>query len=168
VSVIHNESYHGKHAATPEYRAWQQMKKRCCNPLDKAFCNYGGRGITIDPVWLVDYKAFLSHVGRRPSCRHSLDRINNERGYYPGNVRWATYREQAQNSRNVRIVKFAGIKLPLSEWARRLGLKQPTLSRRLAWGWSVRRALTQPVRGVGQKQQRTLAQALKVERVVGL
>ena len=84
---------------TPEYRCWQQIKERCLNPKHKAYPDYGGRGITIDPVWVQDFEAFYSFVGNRPTAKHSLDRIENSRGYEPGNVRWATMKEQNNNRR---------------------------------------------------------------------
>jgi hypothetical protein len=84
---------------TPEYRCWQQIKARCLNPNHRAFPHYGGRGITIAPEWADDFLAFLRHVGPRPSEGHSLDRIDNDAGYVPSNVRWATWEEQAANRR---------------------------------------------------------------------
>lgn len=85
---------------TPEYRAWGNMKTRCVNPNDaKRFARYGGRGIAIDPEWMEDFAAFLAHIGPRPSAGMSVDRIDNERGYEPGNVRWATALEQRLNQR---------------------------------------------------------------------
>lgn len=84
---------------TPEYRCWQQIKARCLNTNHRAYPNYGGRGITIAPEWARDFSAFLDHVGLRLSERHSLDRIDNEQGYVPGNVKWATWEEQAANRR---------------------------------------------------------------------
>ncbi len=75
------------------------MKRRCFNPKVREFRNYGGRGITVCGEWRESYAAFLDHVGRRPSPKHSLDRIDNEGDYEPGNVRWATALEQRHNCR---------------------------------------------------------------------
>jgi hypothetical protein len=83
----------------PEYRYWQDMKRRCLNPNAHNYGHYGARGISVCPEWVNDYEAFLAHVGRRPSPEHSLDRIDNDRGYEPGNVRWGTKAEQANNRR---------------------------------------------------------------------
>jgi hypothetical protein len=86
-------------SVTPEYKAWVHLVARCENPNDPSFADYGGRGITVCPEWRHDPAAFLAHVGPRPSARHSIDRIDNSRGYCPGNVRWATKKEQACNRR---------------------------------------------------------------------
>lgn len=88
-----------KWKATPEYNSWTNMKQRCLNPNSKAYKYYGGRGITIHPEWVNDFKAFYAYVGDKPSPSHSIDRINNDGNYEPGNVRWATKREQVSNRR---------------------------------------------------------------------
>src|SRR5690242_9916571 len=82
---------------SPEYRSWQAMKSRCLNPNVPAYPRYGGRGITIWPEWVDDFAAFYAHIGPRPSLAYSLDRIDNDGSYVPGNVRWATASEQAFN-----------------------------------------------------------------------
>lgn len=76
------------------------MIKRCENPKNHAYPRYGGRGITVCPEWRSDFAAFLRDVGPRPSPDLSLDRIDNNGNYEPGNVRWATAAQQAQNRRN--------------------------------------------------------------------
>jgi hypothetical protein len=81
---------------TPEYQIWHGILQRCWNPKNKAFDRYGGRGIKIADRWKV-FSNFLADVGRRPSPRHSLDRINNEGDYEPANVRWALNRDQGRN-----------------------------------------------------------------------
>ncbi len=94
----HGESNSGKGIPpTKEYRTWQGIKTRCYKKNFKHYHCYGGRGITVDARWRDNYEAFLSDVGRAPSSRHSLDRIDNDGNYEPGNVRWATHREQALN-----------------------------------------------------------------------
>jgi hypothetical protein len=84
---------------TLEYKCWQQIKARCLNSNHIAYPDYGGRGITIHPDWLGNFPAFLAHIGLRPSKHYSLDRIRNDLGYEPGNVRWATRLEQNNNRR---------------------------------------------------------------------
>lgn len=82
---------------TPEYATWRRMKDRCTNPKNHKFYRYGGRGIRIAAEWHDDYPAFLSHIGPKPSIRHSVDRINNDGHYEPGNVRWALPHVQSLN-----------------------------------------------------------------------
>lgn len=89
---------HGK-SGTPLYKCWLAMKQRCRNPKNKAFPDYGGRGIKVCERWSV-FLNFLSDVGEKPSSEHSLDRYPNNNGNYePGNVRWATRTEQNNNQR---------------------------------------------------------------------
>lgn len=92
-------SKHGESNKTPEYLAWANMRKRCRSPTHKQYADYGGRGIDVeDPRW-DEYPIFLADMGRKTSPAHSLDRIDNERGYYRENCRWATQSEQLLNRR---------------------------------------------------------------------
>jgi hypothetical protein len=88
---------HGR-TGTSEHRAWVNMLQRCENPNHKSYKNYGGRGIAVCERWH-DFQAFVADVGPRPSPSLSLDRIDNDGGYEPGNVRWATRSEQNSNRR---------------------------------------------------------------------
>ncbi len=94
----HGSSAHG---ITKEYRTWKGIKTRCLNQNVKCFHYYGGRGITIAAEWIDDFPAFLAHIGPAPSSAHSVDRVDNNRGYEPGNVRWATATQQNRNTRRV-------------------------------------------------------------------
>ena len=86
--------------STPEYEAWCEMNKRCYNPNFHGYSNYGGRGIKVRHAkWRKDFSSFFAYVGHRPSYKHSLDRIDNDGHYEPGNVRWATKKQQANNRR---------------------------------------------------------------------
>lgn len=131
---------------TPEYRAWQTARHRCASPKSPAWLRYGGRGITMAPEWLNDPAAFLAHVGPRPSTAHELDRLENNRGYVPGNVRWTTRPVNDRNRRSNRIIEHAGRAMPLVAWAAETGIPADSIAHRLRAGWPVDQALTKPVK----------------------
>lgn len=119
---------------TPEHVAWVHAKQRCNNPNNSDYQNYGARGITMAPEWESNFTAFLAEVGPRPTPAHSLDRIECNRGYEPGNVRWATLDEQAANRRWCLLVEWQGRKVTPAELARETGVPYMTLKKRLERG----------------------------------
>ena len=127
-----------------EYRAWSNMKQRCLNPARvKDFQYYKAKGITVCDRWLRDFDAFLVSVGRRPSPVHSLDRYPNREGNYePGNVRWATQREQSENRCNVHAIEFQGETLTLAEVCRRTKMPYSLVFTRLKRGHTIDVALS--------------------------
>lgn len=131
---------------TPEYRAWQQIRLRCMDPKHAAYPSYGGRGITLAAEWVDDPAAFVAHVGARPSPKHEIDRVDNERGYEPGNLRWATRSENDRNRRSNRLIEYRGETLPVVTWCERLGLSTTVAYKRLELGWTVERTLETPTR----------------------
>ncbi len=126
----------------PMYKLWLNVKDRCNNPKNPYFHNYGGRGIKMAPELEADFGAFLAAVGPRPSPAHSLDRIDNDLGYAPGNLRWATKKEQANNMRKSVFVEFEGKRLTVQQWADSLGVARSVLHYRLFQAkWPLERAL---------------------------
>jgi hypothetical protein len=88
---------------TPEYRSWRAMKSRCLNSNHVAYKNYGGRGITIYNEWINSFESFIKDMGKRPTIKHTLDRINNNGNYEPSNCRWSTPKQQAKNRRKKEV-----------------------------------------------------------------
>lgn len=102
----HQEKGHGM-VKTPEWRAWRAMRVRCSQPTHPKWKDYGGRGIRVCDEWQKSFLAFYEHIGAKPGKGYSLDRVDNNGNYEPGNVRWATYIEQNNNQR--RSKKYANI-----------------------------------------------------------
>ena len=129
---------------TPEYCAWVSMKQRCVNPANPSFAYYGGRDIAVCPQWRDSFPQFLSDMGARPSSNHTLERLDNERGYEPGNVAWATRTVQQRNRRTSRKITWNGVTLTLIEWAEKLGIPRTTLNKRLNV-WPLPKAMSAPI-----------------------
>jgi hypothetical protein len=146
-SIILRNLIHGK-TRLPEYAIWKGMKNRCTNPKNKSFKHYGGCGIKVHPAWLESFPEFYEHVGPRPTPKHSIERINNNLGYVPGNVKWATGIEQGNNKGNNRSVVFGERTMTLAQWARITGINDQTLFSRIdTLGWPIEKAFNQPVKG---------------------
>lgn len=138
---------HGCHNK-PEtgYKCWESMLHRCRSEDEPL---YHGKGITVWPEWEETngkgFTAFITHIGPRPSLKHSIDRYPNKNGNYePGNVRWATQKEQANNTNRNVDIDFQGRTQTLAQWAEELGINAATLhSRVVLRGWPVERAFTE-------------------------
>jgi hypothetical protein len=128
----HGHSAGGR--TTREYRTWRGVLARCLNPKNPWYYRYGGRGITVAEEWLYSFVNFLRDVGPCPSPHHSLDRINNDEGYNKQNVRWATLEQQANNRRDNVLICVNGITETLAETARRYGIPDWDVRRRLELG----------------------------------
>lgn len=144
----HRKSFRRTHgqSKTKEYRTWRSMIGRCYNKKDGEYHRYGARGIKVCAAWRHSFPTFLADMGFCPEG-YSIERIDNNGDYCATNCRWATVLEQGQNKRNNRILTHNGITLTLSAWSRKASIRLTTLHSRLRQGWSVERALTEPVRG---------------------
>lgn len=127
-----------------EFIAWTNLRRRChATPGNKDYSRYAGRGINVCARWDSSFDNFLADMGESPSAKHSLDRIDNDGDYEPGNCRWATATEQSNNrSFNVRLT-FRGETLTTAQWCTKLGIDRSVLCMRLRAGWSTERALTE-------------------------
>jgi hypothetical protein len=128
------------------YTSWQSMLSRCIyRKHSPVWRHYGGRGIKVCDRWM-QFANFLADMGERPNGK-TLDRFPNQNGNYePGNCRWATRKEQADNSATPKILVYAGLSLSIADWSRRLGATNLSLvGKRLRRGWTLERAVTEPV-----------------------
>jgi hypothetical protein len=144
---------HGE-SGSPEHVAWLAMKERVRNPNHRQFHNYGGRGIKVCDRWLNSYENFLADVGRKPTRKHTLDRIDVDGDYEPGNVRWATLAEQQSNKTTNVFVSAFGERLTVSQWARKTGVGRHNISNRLKAGWTPEQAVMTPAK-YGQRIARS-------------
>ncbi len=130
----------------PEYAIWRGLINRCENPNVHAFRHYGGRGIKVGKSWRYSYANFLADMGSRPSPKHSVERINNNGNYEPGNCKWATPQEQGNNRRNTRRVFYRGVNMTLAHAVRLAGsvIHIEAAWIRLQWGWPSEKALETP------------------------
>lgn len=108
---------------TIEYYSWINMITRCRNKNFKSKKHYSGRGIDVCNRWRNSFNDFFDDMGNRPSKAHSLDRINNDLGYYKENCRWATQAEQGRNRRNNLWIEFMGKRMVMADWAKLLNVK---------------------------------------------
>lgn len=149
--TIRNNTTHGM-SQHPIIRTWRHMIARCSNPTDHDYPAYGARGIRVCEEWAGNIKAFHDYVSSLPNYKaegYTLDRIDNDGNYEPGNVRWATQAQQNRNTRKSKIIVHNGESKCLSEWARDTGIHIQTLRRRIKLGWPTEKLLTQqPLRHI--------------------
>lgn len=144
---------------TLEYSTWQGMIQRCHKAGSLAYEQYGNRGITVCAGWRASFISFYADMGKRPSSEHSIDRIDNEKGYWCGhcneciekghiaNCRWATDIEQNNNTRSCRLITWHNKTQSLTMWAKDIHIDRRTLRSRLVeQRWSVEKAFTTPTR----------------------
>lgn len=109
--VLESNTIHGQ-SNTSEYHAWWDMIERCRNPTCEAYSFYGGRGIEVFDAWVNDFNMFISHIGHKTCEDHELDRIDNNDGYFPGNVRWTTRSVNMSNTRRSVSYKIGNVVYP--------------------------------------------------------
>lgn len=128
-----------------EYSIWWAMKDRCNSQKCKAYGYYGGRGIKVCERWNKSFQNFMEDMGYRPSKNHSLERVDNNKGYSPENCKWATIDEQSNNKSNCVYVEYLGMKKTLSQWAKWANISYSCFMNRISnYGWSFERAITTP------------------------
>lgn len=137
-AVTHGEASN----RTMEYNIWSNMKSRCLNKSNRDYDKYGGRGIFICEEWVGSYETFLMDMGRSPSKKHSVDRIDNNSGYCPENCRWVMQYEQLRNTRRNVNITFNGITKTAQDWANDLNMTRSAFVKRLK-NWGLERALTE-------------------------
>lgn len=141
-----NSSYKHGFTKTREYKIWCGMRSRVKigNELNRKY--YKDRGITVCDRWQKSFQNFLNDMGSCPSEEHSIDRINPDGNYEPENCRWATRVEQMNNTRSNVLITFKGRTLTQEQWGQETGLGGLTIYKRLKRGWSVERALSEPLK----------------------
>lgn len=144
---------------SPEYAAWANITNRCTRPTHPSYHHYGGRGIKLFQDWMGrgGFSRFIAYVGRRPSDKHTIERIDNNRGYEPGNVKWATRGEQMINTRANHWVVINGVRKLLKDWAREYDIHDTTVLHRIERGMTEIEAITTPARFGGRRASKKVA-----------
>lgn len=127
---------------TPTYRSWANIKARTTNPKCKEYKWYGARGIFMCDEWLNSFEKFFGYIGSPPAANLTVDRIDNDKGYVPGNVRWATQKTQSNNKSNNLVIVAHGRSQTASEWSDETGILRSTISARIKNGWSGEEAVS--------------------------
>lgn len=138
----HGNIVHGL-TGTPEHQAWLGMRHRCYSKNGRGYRYYGARGIEICDRWRNDPSAFAKDMGPRPPGT-SIDRIDNNKGYEPGNCRWATDEQQARNTSRNHNITYRETTMCVTAWALKIGMKRNCLVARISKGWSIERAIETP------------------------
>lgn len=135
--------YHGM-TKTPEYVSWSTMRARCNDKTHEKYPLYGGRGISVCDRWANSFMNFYADMGKKPTHKHQLDRIDNDGNYEPNNCQWLTNKENNRKRSDCHFLEHMGQRKCLSEWAEILGVDQQTISSRLTRGWSIEKTVTTP------------------------
>ena len=128
------------------YKVWSGIIQRCYNPKAKNYHNYGGRGIKMFEPWRRSFTSFESYcLAKGWKQGLQVDRIDNDDGYFPGNIRFVTCAENLRNKRSNNLITYKGETHCLTDWSNILGIADSTLQRRLTSGWSIEDAFTRPI-----------------------
>lgn len=130
----HNLRYH------PLYNIYYNIKRRCYNPVNPSYKDYGGRGIKMCDRWKNSFQNFYNDMIKSYIKGLSIDRINNDGNYELSNCRWATIKEQSQHRRNTVYLTYQGRTQNLTQWAKELKINRKTLEKRLKSGWSIEKS----------------------------
>lgn len=128
----------------PLYHIWKNIIDRIENPKNVSWHNYGGRGIKVCDRWRNSFQNFIDDMGERPSLGHSVDRIDNNGDYAPENCRWATMREQHNNTRKNVYAEIDGVSKTMAQWCRFYNINYATAHSRIKKGWPIKKALETP------------------------
>lgn len=119
---------------TSTYTSWYSMKHRCLNENSVDYKHYGGRGIIVCPTWISSFNTFYNDMGERPSMNHSIDRINNNKGYNKNNCKWSTHKEQNRNRRDTLYILYKNDSKSLAEWCDILNLDYKKVYKKIKQG----------------------------------
>lgn len=155
---------HPRRYLYPEFIPWEGMLGRCYTKSDVAYHRYGGRGIKVCARWRMSFDNFRKDMGPRPSKKHSIDRINNDGNYEPGNCRWATMAEQHRNKRNSVLLTIDGQTKTVHEWGREYFLSPSTVAARMRSGMSPRDCVNKPSRSAAVQRRKMAEQVKNKER----
>jgi hypothetical protein len=147
---------------SPEYGVWSKMRRRCSDPAESSYPYYGGRGIRVCDRWQGKdgFANFLGDMGRRPSVKHQIDRIDSDGNYEPANCRWATKTENIRNRSNTKTITLNGVTKSRAEWSELYGIPLYVAAKRERAGWKLEDIFSLPVgtrRKLGWKRNRRKA-----------
>lgn len=120
---------------SPEYNTWVHINQRCHNPKNKDYENYGGRGIQVCDLWRTSFEAFYLYIGPRPFPDATIERIDHNGNYEPGNVKWLSREEQVYNKRDNVYLEIDGVSKTVSQWAVDSPVSEFTIYKRVQRGW---------------------------------
>lgn len=136
---------HGKTYST-EWYSYIGMIRRCYDKKCNRYNIYGNRGIVVCERWLDSFENFYADMGKKPSAKHSLDRIDVNGNYEQKNCRWADDITQSRNRRNVKIITINGLSMTIPEWAERQKISAKRIRSRIYYGWSCEEAILTPIK----------------------